>query len=300
MPVPFTIPAEGPDIHQHFVISTGLRTNRLVAAVEFRRGNARVVHHAGFYIDTSGAARRLDEADPDPGYGSFAGPGFDNMGSLRSWLPGMTPRRLPPGTGMPLPAHSDVVIEIHYQCSGKEETDQSSVGLHFASANSRQMVSEIQVMNKDLEIPAGAARHKHRASFTLPVDATILDACPHMHYLGREMRATATHPDGKVVPLVWIRDWDFNWQGQYLYRDPLRLPKGTRIDVDAWFDNSESNKLNPHSPPQTVRWGEQTREEMALCHFFYTCDTLAEMQTLNDAWARYAREQHRVYLEQQR
>lgn len=296
---PFELGAAGPDVHQHFVIPTGLRRNRLVTAVEFRPGNPRVAHHASFYVDTSGAGRQLQERSPGVGYGSFAGPGFPNVGALRSWLPGMSPQRLPDGCGQPLQAHSDLVLEVHYQRSGKAETDQSTVGIHFADPSARQLVKEIQVLNMVLEIPAGAARYHHRATYTLPVDAILLDAAPHMHLLGREMKATATRPDGAVEPLIWIRDWDFNWQGQYLYAQPIRLPRGTRIDVDAWYDNSAENPLNPHSPPQTIYWGNDTTDEMGVCHFRYTCDTLEDMITMNTHYLVYAVEQEQRYWRRQ-
>ena len=150
-------------------------------------------------------------------------------------------------------------------------------------------------MNKSLEIPSGVNRHLHRASYTLPVDAVLLDTAPHMHLLGREMKATATRPDGTVEPLVWIKEWDFNWQGQYLYTEPIRLPAGTRIDVDAWYDNSAENPLNPNSPPITVRWGEQTSDEMGVCHFRYMCDSREDLIEMNGHYVRYAMDQQRRY-----
>ncbi|HVJ69171.1 MAG TPA: redoxin domain-containing protein, partial [Caulifigura sp.] len=229
----FELHADGPDVHQHFVLTTGIPKDRLVSAVEFRPGNPAVAHHACFYLDTTGAARMLQAQESDVGYGSFVGPGFDNVGALRSWLPGMMPQHLPSGTGQLLPAHSDVVLEIHYRPSGKVESDRSVVGIHFASRSAKYLVGEIQVMNKALTIPAGAAEHRHTSSFTIPVDTALLDVLPHMHLLGREMKAVATRPDGVQVPLVWIRKWDFNWQDQYLYADPVMLPRGSRIDVEA-------------------------------------------------------------------
>lgn len=289
----FPIAADGPDIHQHFVLPTGLKRNRMISAIEFRPGNPRVAHHASFYIDTTGAARKLDQRDPNVGYGSFAGPGFENFGAFRSWLPGQTPQRLPTGTGTAVPAHSDIVVEIHYQRTGKPETDQSSLGIFFAEPSAKQQVLELQVMNKALDIPAGAVRHHHRATFMLPAAVTLLDAAPHMHLLGREMKATATLPGGGVKPLVWVQDWNFNWQGQYLYVDAVRLPKGTVITVDAWLDNSAGNPLNPHTPSQRITWGEQTRDEMCLCHFRYLCDSDADLRTVNQAYRAYAEDQHR-------
>lgn len=296
----FQLNADGADVHQHFVLPTGLSKHRLVSAVEFRPGNAMVAHHACFYLDDTGAARRLQQQSREVGYGSFVGPGFDNVGALRSWLPGMSPQHLPDGTGQLMPAHSDLVLEIHYRPSGKIELDKSVVGIHFAARDARHLVGEIQVMNKDLTIPAGVAEYHHSASFTLPVDAALLDTLPHMHLLGREMKAIATRPDGTQIPLVWVRNWDFNWQDQYLYAVPLVLPRGTRIDVDAVFDNSAGNRLNPFSPPQTVTWGEETRDEMAVCHFRYVCNSLEDMAALNSHYLSYAADQQRVFQSRQR
>lgn len=291
----FIVPANGGDVHQHFVVPTNLRGNRMVAAVEFRPGNPRAVHHASFYVDTSGAAKELESNQPDIGYGSFSGPGFDCFGTLRSWLPGMAPARLPHGMGTELPARSDVVMEIHYRPSGKIEKDQSRLGIYFAEPGAKQRVVELQVMNKDLVIPAGEAKFRHRASFTLPVAIKLLDAAPHMHQLGQEMKATAKLPDGEVVPLIWIRNWDANWQGQYLYVDPVRLPAGTVIEVEAGYDNSAGNVLNPHSPPQTVTWGERSVDEMAICHFRYTCDSPQELRQMQMTCRGYLNDQQERY-----
>ena len=101
-------------------------------------------------------------------------------------------------------------------------------------------------------------------SAPLPVNARAIGITPHMHYIGKEMKVFAETPDDKTVPLIWIKDWDFNWQGQYQYRTPVELPKGTVIKLDAYYDNSAENSRNPSKPPKRVRWGEQTTDEMCL------------------------------------
>lgn len=285
MPKPFSIPAAGSDVHQHFVLPTNAHDAHLISAVEFKPGNPRVVHHACFYLDNTATARKLDLADPALGYGGQGGAGFEAFGTLRSWLPGQTPRRLPQGSGRAMPRGADLVLEIHYHPSGKVETDQSSLGLYYAPRKARQIVSEIQVLNHALEIPAGVARHRHASSYTLPTDVTLLDCAPHMHLLGREMKAVATCPDGRVVPLIWVQDWNYLWQEQYEYREPIRLPKGARIDVESWFDNSAANPLNPHSPPKAVEWGEQTTDEMSICHFQVTCDRMDDFIAFNRSYS---------------
>ena len=283
----FPIPASGPDIRQYFVIPAHMTENRLITAIDFRPGTPQAVHHASFYLDTARAGRRLDAADPSPGYGGFGGPQFEPQGTLSSWFPGMTPRKLPRGMGRLVPRGADIVAEIHYVCTGKPERDRSKIGLYFARRSARQLVAELQVGNKQLEIPPGESRHLEQAAYTLPVTTMLLDIVPHMHVLGREMKVWASAPDGRTKPLLWIKDWDFNWQGQYSFAEPITLPAGTQIHVDAWYDNSSDNPLNPHSPPELVRWGDSSTDEMLICTFQCTCKTMDELKELMTDQRRY-------------
>lgn len=276
----FPIPASGPDIRQYFVIPSHVTKDRLITAIDFQPGTPQAIHHASFFLDTNRAGRQLDEADPAPGYGGFGGPRFQSQGTLSSWFPGMSSRRLPDGMGRLIPRGSDIVAEIHYVCTGKTERDRSKIGLYYARQSARQVVVELQVGNKEIEIPGGESRHRETATYTLPVNTTLLDVVPHMHVLGREMKVSAKLPNGRVGPLLWIKDWDFNWQGQYAFARPIHLPKGTQITVEAWYDNSTENPLNPNSPPKTVRWGDNSTDEMLICHFQCTCKTMTELKEL--------------------
>jgi hypothetical protein len=233
LPEPFTVRASGPDLYQCFVLPTGLDGDKAVAAVEFRPGNPRVVHHALFFLDRTGKARALDAADPAPGYGHFGGIGFLPSGALGGWAPGAIPRRLPEGMGRPLPKGSDLVLQVHYHPDGKPETDRSVVGLYFTKSPTTRFVMGLPLSRRDFAIPAGDPRYKVAVDFTLPADVRAVAITPHMHLLGREMKVTAVRPDGTVQPLIWIKDWDFNWQGSYQYHEPVSLPKGTRLEVEA-------------------------------------------------------------------
>ena len=281
MPQPVTIPADGPDIYQYFVIPTRLTVDRAVSAIEFRPGNPRVVHHASFRYDDTGAARRLDAADPFPGYRRFGGWGFSSGGTLGGWALGVLPRRFPVGVGQPLPAGSDFVLQVHYHPTGRAETDRSTIGLYFHPADrpSRDMV-ELFVANMDLEIPAGTSRYHHAARYMLPADVTLYSVLPHMHLLGRRVRATARRPDGRVEPLIAIEDWDFNWQSVYHLARPLALPAGTLIEFDVWYDNTAGNPQNPHDPPRTVRWGEGSDDEMGVLYLNVVADRAADQPGL--------------------
>jgi mono/diheme cytochrome c family protein len=268
----FEVPAGGRDVFRNFVVPVELTEDKLVSVAEFRPGNRRVVHHALFYLDTSGTARKKDAADPGLGYASFGGPGFIPSGSIGGWAPGGVPQPLRDGMGRRLQKGSDLVLQIHYHPSGKAELDQSAIGIHYVKQKSQKAVFPLTIIDRRLYLPAGAERHTMSGSYTLPFDTTLVVVVPHMHLLGREAKATATLPDGTIEPLLWIKDWDFNWQDQYHLAQPRKFPKGTRFDYEAKYDNSDENPLNPNSPPREVTWGEETTDDMFLCFFLVTAD----------------------------
>ncbi|HTM47526.1 MAG TPA: hypothetical protein VL285_02525 [Bryobacteraceae bacterium] len=260
---PFHAPAEGRDVFQCFVIPLNLDSDKYVRTVEFRAGNRRVVHHALFFLDTSGSARELDAATPEPGYPCFGGPGIPPSAGLGGWAPGASAIPLPDGVATTIKKGSDLVMQIHYHPSGKPEMDQSSVGLTFTEKPTKGL-SGLLTGTRRIDIPAGEAHYEVRDSLVIPQDVDLIGITPHAHYLCKEMKVDARLPDGSVTPLIWIKDWDFNWQGQYRYADPVRLLKGTKVEMKYIYDNSASNPHNPSSPPRRVTFGEQTTNEMAL------------------------------------
>jgi mono/diheme cytochrome c family protein len=274
--VDFEVPAGDRDLYRCFVIPTSFSEDRYVSAVEFVPGNRKIVHHVLAYIDTAGQGAALARAEPGPGYTCFGGPGFLPRGGLSGWAPGARPATMPEGVGMLLPARAAVVLQVHYHNrTGATETDRTRIGLHFATRPVDKRVRAIPILNRGFVIPAGAERHVVRASYTLPPAWNLhaIAVSPHMHLLGREMKVTATAPDGTVRPLIWIDDWDFHWQGSYTFASPVPLPGGTRIDVEAVYDNSERNRRNPNSPPKDTGWGEGTTDEMCIAFIRVTVDS---------------------------
>jgi hypothetical protein len=126
--------------------------------------------------------------------------------------------------------------------------------------------------NYQIDIPPGESDYRRSTSYTLPKDVVMVGIVPHMHLLGRSMDVRATLPDGAEKSLIRISDWDFDWQDEYYYQRPFKLPAGTRIDVDASYDNSAGNPANPSSPPKRVSYGEQTTDEMMFCFFLLTTE----------------------------
>lgn len=278
MPQPFAVAAEGKDLYRCFVLSTDFDEERWVSGVEYQPGNRSVVHHVSVFVDTSGAARKLAVADRtgQPGYTNPTpgnGPGFSTYsGQLGGWTPGHQPRLLPPGVAIPLPKGADIVLEVHYHPSGKVEKDQTRFGLRFSREPVRKRLRLGDVSNATFRIPPGAPNHTVEAYGFTPGDITLLSVTPHLHNIGKAMKVSALLPDGTSRLLVDVPEWDFRWQPSYRFKTPVQLPRGTRIDVTARFDNSEKNPNNPHHPPRTVVWGEGTDDEMCTAFFAYTLD----------------------------
>lgn len=263
MPEPFTVPAEGVDVFRNIVLPIPVSSPRWVKAVEFRPDNTRVVHHAVLQVDWSRSSRRRDEEDALPGF-----PGMDMAGSEPpggqsiGWTPGKVPVvderlawRLDPGT--------DMVIQLHMLPTGKPEQVAVRVGLYFTDRAPTEQAFSLLMRNDDIDIQPGEAAHVIEDSLVLPAAIEVLGIYPHAHYLGKTIEAHATLPDGSRRTLIEIPRWDFNWQDDYRYREPLRLPAGTRIDMRFVYDNTTANALNPHDPPRRVRFGNRSSDEMA-------------------------------------
>jgi len=175
----------------------------------------------------------------------------------------------------PLPAGARVVMQVHYNNLGDTaETDRTKIGIHFSKGPIDKRLRIIPILNRSFSIPAGAPRHEVRASFTVPLgrDLHAIAISPHMHLLGHEMKVTAIYSNGTVRPLIYINDWDFNWQGTYTFVEPVPLPGGTKIDVQAIYDNSPENPRQPNHPPKAVGWGEGTTDEMCIAFIRVTVD----------------------------
>jgi mono/diheme cytochrome c family protein len=262
-PQPFPVAADGRDVFQCFVIPLEFGADKYVKTVEFHPGNPKVVHHALFFLDLSGEARRLDAATPEPGYSCFGGPRIVPSGGLGGWAPGATPETLPAGMAHVIDKGADLVVQIHYHPSGKPETDQSSLGLTFTDQSTKGLANII-IGPRRIDLPAGEAHHVVTDWGIVPQDVELIGITPHAHLLCKEMQVAARLPDGKVEPLIRINDWDFNWQGQYRYAESMKLPKGTRIEMRYVYDNSAGNPHNPSNPPKAVKFGEQTTDEMGF------------------------------------
>jgi hypothetical protein len=291
-----TIGASGPDLFRCFVLPTHLTEDRFVTAVEVRPGNYRIVHHTLNFFDTSGQGRKLEQkartkedthSDHGPGYSSAMGLGFRPaaglIGGLGGWAPGNVPRQLPEGYGYFLPKGSDVILQVHYHRNGRVEKDRTAIGLHFAKGDKTKRWKGMVLPGRFLAIPAGNEHYRVTGEMEVLQDCKLYSVMPHMHMLGREIKVTLKLPDGKPRTLVAINEWEYNWQETYFFKEPIVVKPGTRLAVEAVFDNSAKNPNNPFNPPRWVKFGEQTTDEMCYIFFGATSEPAGAIKVRRDS-----------------
>jgi mono/diheme cytochrome c family protein len=244
-----SIPAEGVVPYRYYRIPTDFTEDKWIQAIEIKPGDRRVVHHV-IAMYTSSAA-------------SGNGSGAARAGGLGGITPNKTGIVYPQGTARLLRKGSNIILQMHYTTIGEATKDRTSVGLIFAKEAPKRVLGGGQVMNLGFVIPPGAPNHEVKASKTFQEDTYLIAMMPHMHVRGKDFTYTVTYPDGRSEIILHVPKYDFDWQLTYELKKPLLLPKGTKLDCVAHFDNSTRNKFNP-DPTSEVRWGDQTWEEMMI------------------------------------
>ena len=267
---PLTLPPSGTDTYWNFIFPVPIQETRWVKAVEIRPGDKRYVHHANILVDRAGSSRKR-ETEPGAGFGGMEirieSQVFDPDSHLLFWKPGTIPYVEPEGMALRLDKGTDLILNTHLQPSGKPEVIQPSIGLYFTPHPATKLPMLLQLENDaKLDIPAGQKDFLVADDFTLPIDVELLAIYPHAHYLGKDIQAFATLPDGTKKTLIHIPHWNLNWQAVYRYAEPVRLPKGTKVSLRYVYDNSDENPLNPNHPPARVKGGNRSSDEM--CHLW--------------------------------
>lgn len=265
LPQPFALAADGKDVYRNFVIPVPGEVRRYVRAVELNPGNPKAVHHAFMLVDTSGDSRRRDELDPEIGFPGLHTPPSAQTpaGHFMSWQPGKLATADSDDVSWALEPGTDFILQMHLRPTGKPELVQPSVAFYFTSQPPKKTPFKFGLWTHDIDIAAGASSNVVTESYTLPVEIDVMRVLPHTHYVGRQVRAWAALPDGRHQWLINIPNWDFNWQGDYAYVKPVTLPKGATIFMSYVFDNSTNNPVNPNFPPQRVKYGVNSSDEMA-------------------------------------
>jgi tetratricopeptide (TPR) repeat protein/mono/diheme cytochrome c family protein len=267
---PLILPPEGTDTYWNFIFRLPIDQTRWMKAIEIHPGDKRYVHHANILVDRSGSSRQR-ETEPGAGFGGMEirieSQVFDPDSHLLFWKPGTVPYLEPDGMALRLDKGTDLILNTHMQPSGKPEVIQPSIGLYFTPQPATKLPMLLQLENDvKLDIPPGQKDFLITDQFTLPVDVDLLAIYPHAHYLGKDIQASATLPDGTKKSLIHIPLWNLSWQAVYRYAEPVFLPKGTTVALRYVYDNSADNPLNPNRPPVRVKAGNRSSDEM--CHLW--------------------------------
>lgn len=267
----YKVPAQGTVEYTFLITPTSFPGDRWITATEWKIDKRTHVHHMNAYLRPKGssylgnapvgelyvaskearAARRENERD------------FERRELLSGYEPGYRPIPWGPQRAKLLARGTDIVFEIHYNTNGEAAVDYSELGIYFAKEPPRERVLTIMPADSKLEIPAGEGSYRSATSATLTSDVLLVSLQPHMHVRGKSYEIAATYPDGRKQTLLRVPKYDFRWQTTYFLNQPLPLPKGTVLNYTAFFDNSANNSSNP-DPAQTVRWGDQSWQEMNI------------------------------------
>jgi hypothetical protein len=212
------------------------------------------------------AAKRAplnDRPSPAGGTGAFVG----------AYVPGTAVRTFEPGTAIRLTPGATLVFQMHYTAKGKATSDRTKIGFVFAKQPPKTELIIAALLNQNFTLPAGKPDARVDAEMTLNQDMTVYSVLPHTHVRGKKWEVTVTYPDGRSELVLAVPNYDFNWQTDYIFKEPLKLPKGTKVHTTAWYDNSAASKTNP-DPTKDVHWGDQTWQEMQFTAFTFSIDQM--------------------------
>ncbi|MFO1020982.1 MAG: redoxin domain-containing protein [Planctomycetales bacterium] len=238
--------------YKYFSTKTNFKEDTWIEAAEARPGNRAVVHHIIVFYRTPGMRGPLDDS------------------WVVAYAPGSAPLELKDGLARKIPAGAELIWQVHYTPTGKEELDRSELAFKFYSGKEapKHNVKTRGLYNRRLSIPPEDPHYRVASSMTFKEETTILAFMPHMHLRGKSFEYKMKYPDGRQETVLSVPQYDFNWQNSYVLEKPLVVPQGTQLECVAFFDNSPNNPANPN-PKETVRWGEQTWNEMMIGYFEY-------------------------------
>jgi hypothetical protein len=272
LPTPYEIPATGTIEYQHILIPAPFKTDKWVQFAEARPGDRTRVHHIIAFIREPGS-HWLKDAKPGIPFVPAKAKADANTDTselpsdfLVGYAPGQPPEMYEPGQAKLIKAGSDIILQIHYMTNGKAGTDRSRIGLVFAKEPPAKRVLTLSATNGKFKIPAGDPNYKVDAEFEIRTNVTLYGLHPHMHGRGKDFEFRIKYPNGETRTLLSVPHYKFAWQLWYNLSEPLVLPKGTKIECTAHFDNSPNNPDNP-DPTKDVIWGDQSWDEMMVGFF---------------------------------
>jgi hypothetical protein len=247
------------DEYRTFVLATNLKEDRWLTAIDLQPGNGSVVHCAKFYFlegEIRGEVPPMVPVKRD----EAAVAEVRTKAPLATWMPGQKTVALDGDVGQLLPAGTRVGVTIHYRGSGEASNDSSLIGLYFAKSAPTKILHWRAITGADSVIPVSDEPRPGAMATTVTSDVDLIGIRPRVHPLMTSFQATAYRPDGTQEVLIWTRGYHFDWEPTYYFKQPVALPKGTRVEVTAYFDNSDTNRNNPNDPAKPIRWSELTTD----------------------------------------
>lgn len=268
---PYTVrEVTGADQYRCYVFPVNFETDMYIKGLEFVPDNPKAVHHILLYHDTGNTATSLDAADPEEGYVCFGGIGTNNARLLGGWAPGGQPSFYTHGSGILIPAKTNLVVQVHYPIYAVGEVDASSIRMELTSEPQREIrVDPILfhfppvLQNGPINVGPNEVK-EYFQSWTTPFKMTVSSISPHAHLICTHLESWLEKPDGTTQQLITIPNWDFEWQYYYPYKTPIIVEPGTTFKGKGIYDNTINNPNNPSIPPQRVQLGEATGDEMML------------------------------------
>jgi hypothetical protein len=272
MEKPYPVPESGTIRYQYVEIPTNFTEDKWIQAIEVRPGVRSVVHHIlVFCHEPEGTQAPPPFASVVPKLPA-AGSNGDKRGPLiATTAPGTNAMTFPEGTALRIKAGSTLTFQIHYTANGKPTEDTSSVGLIFAKKSPHQEMRTSAFMNPMFTLPPGDPDKEVDSAIEFTQDTHVYAIFPHTHVRGKDWSYQMVYPDGRKELVLSVPHYDFNWQTYYIFTKPLAVPKGSRLEAIAHYDNSENNPSNP-DPKVAVHWGEQTWQEMQYTGLTFTVD----------------------------
>lgn len=268
---PTRIPAEGRDFFRDYLFDPHITKPTWVRSIDFRPKNKGTVHHIIPSLVKKEEVEKLRKIKYDHDDNSWEGKSIEDIktyNTLGFWSTGAPPFVSPDGTAFLINPGDCFLLNLHYKTQGKVETEQVSVGLYYLNEPPKEEMSVEVIASGDIYVQPGETARAYAIGPKFEKPATIHAVWPHMHYLGRTIKAWVKFPGGYSKPLIAIDDWDPEWQLLYYLKTPMRVPAGSRVYVTGTYDNSANNPRNPNSPPRVVEGGESSKDEMLFFELF--------------------------------
>jgi hypothetical protein len=306
LPRPVSLPPDTSARIFNVVLYMNFPTDRWIQAIDYQPSSRGLLNHA--MVFAAPVALNIDEQDVLPGFSGLSATGTGasigqrlaevdrSLEPIAVWTPVSRVWPAPDRAGIRLPKGTNLVLQFHVRPTDTGAIEDGTVALYFSKGAPETSLTSLQVPSSlgivaGLDIPAGQARVVFKDELTLPIEVTAFGARGHAHELGRDLKLTARLPNGSVMGLLWIDRWDTRWQQSYYFKSPIRLPKGTRVQVEITYDNSPANPRNPSSPPRRVVWGPQLGEEVAAMDLIIAAPVAADASALASARTAHFREQ---------